>query len=156
MTKDVELYYFSLLFGIIMMYLTILEFYKVQEKTSYSPPYFEFERQKLIESLQINKNELENYKEIIFHDTFFGIFYATVYWSLVNLNSNNYLQKIGSITIPLHVLLDWTENYLLFQILDNYITNDIIVFANEYLIISNIKWFFAFINSLLSITAIFT
>ena len=137
-------YYIILLIGVLMMTLTILKFNNIN--SNFKSPFFTNSKNIFFKNLNIEPNELEKYKKVLKYDSLFPIFYSSVFYSLNKIN-NNFLIDIMNYTVPIHIILDWIENLLMFLIINKFIKNKIVILNNQYFITSSLKWILAGFNS---------
>ena len=147
-------YYYSLIFGVLMMSFTIDKFSKISKTTTFKSPFFKVNKSTFYNLLNIDEINLKNYKKILVYDNYFAFFYSTVFYSINKLN-NNFLDNIIKSTIPLHIILDLLENYVLQLIINNFIKNKKVKNNKLFFGISAIKWSLALFHSSISIYSIY-
>ena len=137
-------FYIVLVIGVIFMTLTIIKFTRIN--SNFESPFFTNDLNIFYKNLNIDSNELEKYKKLLKYDSIFPIFYSSVFYSLNKIN-NNFLIDIMNYTVPIHIILDWTENLLMYLIINRFLNDKNVILNNQYFIISSLKWILAVFNS---------
>ena len=159
-------YYILLIIGITGMSLIISKFIEISdkinqkhedenEKENFNLPNLSWKKNDYEQELQklVNNKGTDNYKKLLQYDNIFAICYSSVYFSLNRINDNfmygidYFIYNIINYTIPIHIVLDWMENYIASKMIDHFKKKKKVKYNKLYFFISNIKWALAGFNT---------
>ena len=117
-------YYILLIIGITGMSLIISKFIEISDKINegkgFNLPNFSWKKSDYQQELQkLDDNDKENYKKLLQYDNIFALSYSSVYFSLNRINFY-FVDNIIKYTIPIHIVLDWMENYIASKMIDHF------------------------------------
>ena len=124
--------------GLGISFYIIQQFIKLQEESGFSLPIL-----KTSKTFQNNLEKAKNlnlYKTLLLWDTIFAITYGVTFYTILILLVD---AKWIEYTVIIHVILDFLENYLAYNIINQYQKNKEIKNTSLYSIISTLKWGFA-------------
>tara|TARA_Y100000389_G_scaffold204987_1_gene261645 strand:+ start:1816 stop:2298 length:483 start_codon:yes stop_codon:yes gene_type:complete len=116
----------------------IQQFIRLQEESGFSLPILKTS-ETFQNSLEKAKN-LDSYKTLLIWDTAFAIVYGVTFYTMLIILTD---AKWVEYTVIIHVILDFLENYLAYNIITQYQKNKEIKNTSLYSILSTIKWGFA-------------
>lgn len=94
----------------------------------------------------MDNKDINNYKKLLQYDNIFALCYSSVYFSLNQIN-DYFIYDIIKYTIPVHIVLDWIENYIASKMIDHFKKKEEVKYNKLYFSISNIKWVLAGFNT---------
>ena len=155
---DKHKYYILLIIGITGMGFIISKFNKIldkineenkdkNEKENFNLPNLSWKKNDYeTELTKLDNKGTDNYKKLLQYDNIFALCYSSVYFSLNRIN-DNFMDNIIKYTIPIHIVLDWMENYIASKMIDHFKNKEEVKYNKLYFFISNIKWALAGFNT---------
>jgi hypothetical protein len=156
---DKHKYYILLIIGITGMGFIISKFIEISDKINqknedgnekeiFNLPNLSWKKSDYEQELQklVNNKGTDNYKKLLQYDNIFALCYSSVYFSLNRINYY-FMDNIIKNTIPIHIVLDWMENYIASKMIDHFKKKKEVKYNKLYFFISNIKWALAGFNT---------
>lgn len=128
---------------------------KYKDSAKFSTPFFTILKSSFIKPFDAAQKTLADYKTVIVYDNILALSYFLTYMSIHLLARHNTfarfapLHTLGYLTIPSQSLLDWRENYLLDQHINQYLYTQTVNSPLEFFVVSTMKWFLAVINGII-------
>lgn len=148
---NMKLEYF-LAMGVVGQWLVLKQMIKYKNRSNFSTPFFTIQKSAFIKPFKTAQATLGHYKTVIVYDNILALCYFLTYMSIHLMAQDNtfaHLHVAGYLSIPCQSLLDWLENYLLNQHINQYLDTQTVKSPLEFFVVSTMKWILAVMNGII-------
>lgn len=146
---------YVLAIGVVGQWLVLKQMIKYKNLSNFSTPFFTVQKSAFIKPFEEAQATLGHYKTVIIYDNILAMCYFLTYMSIHLMAQGNTfarfapLHAVGYLTIPSQSLLDWWENYLLNQHINQYLDTQTVDSPLEFFVASTMKWILAVMNGII-------